>query len=127
MEDRLAIRELMEAYADAVFRHDAEGWAACWTEDAVWALPTVEISPLAKMAPAWKQAMAGFPFAGFFVFPGEIVVEGDQARARSYTQEHLILTDGQVRRIIGRYDDELRKADGRWRFAIRRYSVLNEA
>ncbi|MFN7174902.1 MAG: nuclear transport factor 2 family protein, partial [Thermaurantiacus tibetensis] len=36
LADRLAIRERIEAYNDAVFRRDAEDWAACWAEDAVW-------------------------------------------------------------------------------------------
>ncbi len=38
-EDRLAIRELLEAYADAVNRCDAVGWGATWAEDAEWSLP----------------------------------------------------------------------------------------
>ena len=30
-EDRLAIRELIESYADAVIRTDAEAWGATWS------------------------------------------------------------------------------------------------
>lgn len=126
LEDRIAIRELMEAYADAVFRHDAESWAACWIDNAVWDLMGSEVRGLAAIVPAWKGAMAGFRLAGFFVFPGEIVVDGERAQARSHTQEHLIGTDGGVRKIIGLYQDELRKNAGRWGFAVRRYTVLNE-
>lgn len=33
-EDRLAIRELLETYADAVTRCHADDWAATWAEDA---------------------------------------------------------------------------------------------
>lgn len=32
-EDRLAIREVIENYADAVTRRDGDAWAACWAED----------------------------------------------------------------------------------------------
>lgn len=126
LEDRLAIRELMEAYGDAVFRHDAEGWADCWTQDAVWDLMGHEVRGLDAMIPAWKAAMSSFRLAGFFVFPGVTTVVGDTARSRSHTQEHLILNDGGARRIIGRYEDELLREDGCWRFAVRRYAVLNE-
>ena len=35
-EDRLAIRELVDSYGDAVYRHDAQAWGANWAEDAVW-------------------------------------------------------------------------------------------
>ena len=43
-EDRLAIRERIEAYADAVFRRDAEDWISNWAEDAVWRLPGVDVA-----------------------------------------------------------------------------------
>jgi hypothetical protein len=39
VEDRLAIRELLEAYADAVCCVDADAWGATWAEDSVWELP----------------------------------------------------------------------------------------
>ena len=34
IEDRLAIRELIENYADAVFQRDEERWAANWADEA---------------------------------------------------------------------------------------------
>ena len=30
VEDRLAIRERVDAYCDAVFRRNADDWIACW-------------------------------------------------------------------------------------------------
>ena len=33
LEDRIAIRELLETYADAVCRVDAEAWGSTWAED----------------------------------------------------------------------------------------------
>ena len=39
LEDRIAIREVMETYAYAVMTIDAELWASTWAEDAYWALP----------------------------------------------------------------------------------------
>ena len=38
-EDRLALRELLETYADAVTRCDAQAWGDTWAEDAQWSLP----------------------------------------------------------------------------------------
>jgi len=32
-EDRLAIRELVDSYGDAVARNDAQAWGANWAED----------------------------------------------------------------------------------------------
>lgn len=34
-EDRLALRELLETYADAVTQRDADTWGAIWAEDAI--------------------------------------------------------------------------------------------
>jgi ketosteroid isomerase-like protein len=35
----LALRELLETYADAVTRCDAQAWGDTWAEDAQWSLP----------------------------------------------------------------------------------------
>ena len=40
-EDRLAIRELMDIYADAVNQRDTALWASTWAEDSAWKLPVI--------------------------------------------------------------------------------------
>lgn len=126
VEDRLAIRERIEAYSDAVFRHDAEAWIANWRDDGVWRLPGIDVAGKAQIKAAWVQAMSGFAVAGFFATPGAIEVRGDHAAVRVYTQEILIDHAGKVRRIVGAYDDELVKAAGAWLFSSRAYSVLHD-
>ena len=125
-EDRLAIRERLDAYCDAVFRHNAEDWIANWAEDGVWKLPTIDVSGKAAIKAAWIQAMSGFSLAGFFCAPGHIEITADQAVARSYTQEILVTKDGGVIRIIGAYADTLAKRDGVWLFTSRTYTVLRQ-
>ena len=124
--DRQAIREVMDAYSDAVFRHNAEDWIANWAQDGVWRMPGVDVTGRAAIKAAWVQAMSGFKLAGFFSAPGHIAVLGDQAEARSYTQEVLELHAGGVIRIIGTYDDTLVKQGGQWLFSSRRYRVLRQ-
>ncbi len=126
IEDRLAVRERIEAYSDAVFRHDAEAWIAGWAEDAVWRLPGFEVSGRAAIKAAWEGAMAGFTLAAFFATPGSIVVDGDRAKVRAYTQEILLLAAGGLRKIVGAYDDDLIKVGGVWLFASRAYEVLHD-
>ena len=125
-EDRLAIRERVEAYGDAVFRHDAEAWIACWSDDGVWRLPGMEVATKPKIKAAWEGAMAGFSLAAFFSMPGSIRVEGATATARIYTQETLVLRDGAVRAIVGAYDDRLVKVGADWLFAERSYAILHD-
>jgi len=126
IEDRLAIRELVESYNDAVMRFDGEAWAANWRDDATWHLPGAgPITGKANFYPVWQQAMSAFSFVGFFASAGPIVVEGSKARGTWYQQEFLHQKDGVKRSITGKYDDEYVKVDGRWYFQQRVYQVLN--
>ncbi len=125
-EDRLAIRERIEAYSDAVFRHDADAWIENWSDDGVWRLPGLDVAGKAQIKAAWTQAMSAFAFAGFFATPGSIRVTGDRAVARVYTQEVLVEHGGTVRRIVGAYDDELIKTNGVWLFQSRTYAIRHQ-
>jgi ketosteroid isomerase-like protein len=125
-DDRLAIRERIEAYSDAVFRHDPEAWIACWSEDGVWRLPGIDVTGRAQIKAAWVGAMSAFRLAAFFATPGAIEVEDDRATARVYTQEILVDAAGKTRRIIGAYDDALVRQAGVWLFARRAYTILHD-
>lgn len=124
--DELAIRTLIEAYSDAVFRRDADAWAATWAEDAVWVLMGNEVKGRATILATWKAAMAGFSFVGFFAVPGVIKVEGARAEARVYVHEVLVETGGRKRRVVGAYDDTFARTAAGWRFARRSYRILHE-
>lgn len=126
VEDRLAIRERIDAYSAAVFQKDAEAWIANWCEDGVWSLPGISVSGKAQIKAAWAQAMEAFALAAFFATPGAIVVHGATANATVYTQEILVDAAGVVRRIIGAYDDELVKEAGVWLFRRRAYRILHD-
>lgn len=128
VEDRLAIRERIETYSHAVFLKNADLWISNWAEDGVWRLPSlgIDISGRAQIRAAWEQAMSAYSMASFFAVPGAIEVIGDDATARSYTQEILVTTDGALRRIVGAYDDTLVKGNGTWLFARRSYTVLHD-
>jgi len=126
IEDRLAIRELVESYNDAVMRFDGDAWQANWRDDATWSLPGAgPISGKENFYPMWKQAMAGFSFVGFFASAGPIVVDGDTAHGTWYQQEVLHQKDGVKRLVTGQYEDDYVKVDGRWYFQKRVYDILN--
>lgn len=125
VEDRLAIRERIESYNDAVFRHDADDWAECWAEDAHWQVGDHRAEGRTAIRELWLTLMAGFEKAAMYVAHGSVAIEGNRAQSRSYMLELLKQTDGTERLVSGQYDDELRRdADGAWRFVSRSYSVL---
>ena len=126
VEDRLAIRELVESYNDAVMRFDGDAWASNWTDDAIWSLPGMgEVAGKDKFFPMWKGAMSSYTFVGFFASAGPITVTGDTATGTWYQQEFLQTKDGVLTNVTGRYQDTYVKKGGRWYFTKRIYEVLD--
>ncbi len=125
VEDRLAIRELVESYNDAVMRFDGDAWVENWRDDATWDTGSGPLIGKENFYPAWQQAMTSFSFVGFFASAGPIVIEGDTAHGTWYQQEFLHPKDGGKLYITGQYEDDYVKMDGRWYFQKRIYKVLN--
>ncbi len=128
-EDRLAIRELLDTYSDAVCRVDAQAWGETWDEAGVWELPDypelAKVEGRAQIVAMWQAAMTQYPGILFVSTPGAIEVQGDRGFVRSYTSEVYDDANGVTRRDRGRYDDIVIKRDGRWRFLKRRFKKLH--
>jgi len=128
-EDRLAIRELLDVYSDAVCRNNAEEWGACWAEDSSWSLPDYPEFPdvigRKAIVDMWVGAMAQYPGVIFVSTPGHIVVDGDTAEVRCYTSEVFDDTDGRTTRDRGYYEDECVKIDGKWVFKKRVFKKIH--
>ncbi|MCW1431074.1 nuclear transport factor 2 family protein [Novosphingobium sp. JCM 18896] len=127
-EDRLAIRELLETYADAVTRNDSMAWGATWAEDGEWSLPDYPELGTTKGREAivamWIEAMKAYPGIMFEAWPGAIEVDGDRATMRSYTSE-IYDQDGLTKRDRGAYEDVCVKRDGRWLFQSRTFRNIH--
>lgn len=127
LEDRLAIRELIDAYADAVTRRDADDWADCWCEEAEWSLPDLPdvgtVSGRTAIVALWTAAMAQFPGLVFRAWPGSIVVDAETAVVRSYTSETFEHAGGAVT-VLGSYEDTCLKCSGGWKFSRRQFRRL---
>ncbi|WP_159978780.1 MULTISPECIES: nuclear transport factor 2 family protein [unclassified Novosphingobium] len=127
-EDRLAIRELLETYADAVTRCDAVSWGATWAQDAEWSLPDYPEIGTTKGREAivsmWVEAMKAYPGIMFEAWPGSIEVDGENAVMRSYTSE-VYDQDSVTMRDRGVYEDTCIKLDGKWHFKSRSFRNIH--
>lgn len=130
IEDRVAIRELIDTYADATNLRDAELWGSLFAEDASWQLPDFpeygDTVGRAAIVAKWAAAVADHERLAYIATPGAIEVEGDRATARLYTSEVYTAKDGDTVRRRGRYDDVLVKRDGRWLVAEHVFRTLHQ-
>jgi ketosteroid isomerase-like protein len=126
--DRLAIRELVDSYGDAVSRSDATAWGANWCDDSVWTLnlPGLEkVEGRQNIIALWVRAMAEYDYVYMVASPGAIRVSGERATGRFYTSELTRLKTGEEQRIVGRYEDDYEKSGDRWLFKSRDYKMLH--
>ena len=124
LEDRIAIRDLNDTDADTAFRQDMQGWLDCFVDDCVWITPFGEVRGKAALVEQWAKIGETFGVIGFFPMLAAVEITGDRAVARAYVREIAAQHDGGLYKVVGRYDDELIRADSAWRFARRAYSAL---
>lgn len=128
LEDRLIIRERYGAYCDAVFQGDVDAWLANWSHDGVWDIFGKQHRGKTELRSQWDATWGALNNMAFFAEIGSLEVSGSRASARSYCREIVVLTSGQIIKVVGCYEDELVKLNDEWLFALRKYSVLiNEA
>jgi hypothetical protein len=135
LEDRIAIRELMDTHAHGVMTLDGELWGSIWADDAIWELPEYPdlggFSGKAAIVAGWLESMKHYGLDGmtrpmiYFMQPGSIEIAGDSATAVAYTIEiYDDPSSGKRIHATGRYDDELERRDGKWLFTRRSYRTV---
>ncbi len=128
--DRLAIRELFDAYAHCADRRDAEGQKALFTVDTRFAVymdgERNEVSYVLQgreaLAPVFDD-LNRYEATMHFNGQSTVVIEGDRATGESYTIAHHVFTEDGDRKIMVawlRYLDVFAKIDGGWYFAERK-------
>jgi ketosteroid isomerase-like protein len=123
-EDRLMIRERIGAYSDSVFQNDVEAYLACWTDVCVRVQGRSEWRGKIALREHWTMTWATMNKLAFFTEVGAIEVRGDRAIARSYCREIVVLKRGGIRKVIGVYNDQLLREEGRWLFSRREYQLF---
>jgi hypothetical protein len=128
--DRLALRELFDAYAHCADRRDAEGQMALFTDDTDFIVhmdgegsePTYALHGRDALAPVFDD-LNRYEATTHFNGQSTVTIDRDHATGESYTLAHHIFSEQGVRKMMVaslRYLDTFAKIDGRWYFAERR-------
>ncbi|HYR82604.1 MAG TPA: nuclear transport factor 2 family protein [Terriglobia bacterium] len=128
--DRLAIRELVEAYAHFADRRDAKGQMALFSKDTHFVVymnakdptPSQELHSREALAPVFAE-LNQYETTTHFVGQSTIFTLTDErAIGEAYCLAHHVTVDGDKRRLMVaslRYLDTFVKVDGTWLFAER--------
>ena len=127
--DRLALREVFDAYAHCADRRDAEGQKALFTEDTRFAVymdgeasePTYVLEGREALTPVFDD-LNRYEATTHFNGQSTVTIDGNRATGESYTIAHHVYTEGGTRKIMIaslRYLDTFTKIDQSWYFAER--------
>ena len=128
--DRLAIRELVEAYAHCADRRDAKGQMALFIADSHFVVymnardpnPSQELRSREQLAPVFADLNK---YAATMHFLGQttiLTLTSNRGTGETYCMPHHLTIDGGKRQLMIatlRYSDTFVKVDGEWLFAER--------
>ena len=128
--DRLAIRELVEAYAHCADRRDAKGQMSLFTADTHFVVymnakdptPSQELHSREALAPVFADLNK---YAATMHFVGQstiLTLTANRGTGEAYCLAHHLAVEGEKRLLMIaalRYYDTFVKVDGAWLFAER--------
>jgi hypothetical protein len=131
--DRLAIRELVDAYAHCADRRDAKGQMSLFTKDTHFIVfmdarskkPSMEFNRREDLAPIFDE-LNKYETTTHFMGQSTVVLDGDRATGETYCiAHHVSASEGKRTLFIAslRYYDVFVKVEGRWLFAERKLIV----
>ncbi len=131
--DRLAIRELVDAYAHCADRRDAAAQMALFAANAHFVVfmngkdptPSMELHARVDLAPVFED-LKKYDATTHFNGQSTVRLEGSRATGETYClAHHVTVTEGGRRLMVAslRYLDAFAKIEGKWLFAERRLLV----
>lgn len=124
--DRLAIRELVDAYAHCADRRDAKGQMSLFTVNTHFAVfmdaktekPSMELNRRKDLAPVFDK-LKKYEVTTHFMGQSTVILDGDRATGETYCIAHHVLTsEGKQTLFIAslRYYDVFTKVEGKVAF-----------
>jgi len=130
VEDREQIRELYARYAYTIDYGPYEEWVNCFTDDGVFDSPRfgrhAGHKALLSFTAMYRDSN-GDAKVRHMMTNVTFRVNGDSATGGCYLTYYHCKNGKAILEAIGRYEDELRKAEGNWLFARRRVFIDGHA
>ena len=131
--DRIAIRELIEAYAHCADRRDAKGQMSLFTPDTHFIVfmdakstkPSIELSRREDLQPVFAD-LNKYDATTHFLGQSTIAWNRNRATGETYCLAHHVSVAESARTLFIaslRYYDLFTKLDGKWQFAERKLVV----
>lgn len=121
LTDRLAIRDLLTAYAWHLDRKEWDELRALFAEDARldYSSSGGEAGRRDEVVDWLAATLPGFAWSEHVVTNEQIAIDGDEASSRCYLFNPMGLPDGRTTYLGGRYHDRFRRTPEGWRFTER--------
>ncbi|MEA2661365.1 MAG: hypothetical protein QOH08_937 [Chloroflexota bacterium] len=130
----VAIQATMNRYTRSADFGPPEDWVDCFMPDGTYETVLEDGRVVARgqgpeaLLAVVRASNATYTGGRHFIMAPDIHVDGDTATATSLMGTFAGLPDNARFRLIGRYEDVLRRcADGRWRFVSRRSLIQGRA
>jgi hypothetical protein len=128
-DDHVAVRRLLDAYADVVCRRDWDELPELFHPEVAITIAKagsapIEVSGPEAFASFVDPAMAGFEFFLFQILNARIDFTGEHRATSRLFMSEIRQSAGEFSQVYGRYDDTFRRIDGRWWFVARHYRTL---
>ena len=132
-EDRLAIRELVDAYAYCADTRDAQGQMALFTEDTHFvvymdsksSVPSQTINTREDLFPVFDN-LNTYKTTMHFNGQSTVKLDGDRATGVAYCMAHHLTIENDIQKLMVaaiRYHDTFVKQNGTWLFSERKLLV----
>jgi hypothetical protein len=128
LSDRIAIRDLINRYSDAVTRRDWPSVGATFHDDAIWSVGgafNLEYRTRANIQAGLRAGVSTFEFLVQMTHSVVIELDGDHAASRTLINEigrNSAQKSGLF--LLGFYTDALSRRDGCWAFDRRHFEPL---
>jgi uncharacterized protein (TIGR02246 family) len=124
--DRLDLQELVSRYNQAIDHYDSHAWADVFEEDGVL-IVNGEVRARGRnelFQYVERRRVAGTPKLRHWATNIVVDVRGDEATLKLYVMAFNIAAGLEAPYVMGEYEDEAVRRNGRWRFRVRRLTVV---